>query len=64
MKTRLSYKKTLLAAAIAATLATGTGMPKVSWAQTAEATLRGRAAAKAEVVEERRHRRHAQDHSC
>jgi hypothetical protein len=50
MKTRLSYKKTLLAAAIAATLATGAGMPKVSWAQTAEATLRGRAAARAEVV--------------
>jgi outer membrane receptor protein involved in Fe transport len=50
MKTGLSYKKTLLAAAIAATLATGAGMPKVSWAQTAEATLRGRAAANAEVV--------------
>jgi len=27
MKTRLSYKKTLLAAAIAATLAAGVGMP-------------------------------------
>jgi outer membrane receptor for ferrienterochelin and colicin len=50
MKTRLNYKKTLLAAAIAATLATGTGMPKMSWAQTADATLRGKAAANAEVV--------------
>jgi outer membrane receptor protein involved in Fe transport len=50
MKTRLSYKKTLLAAAIAATLATGAGMPKVSWAQTADATLRGKAAANTEVV--------------
>src|SRR5882724_9294926 len=50
MKTRLSYNKTLLAAAIAATLATGTGMPKMSWAQTADATLRGKATANTEVV--------------
>src|ERR1700676_1438765 len=50
MKTRLSYKKTLLAAAIAAALATGAGVPSVSWAQTADATLRGNTAANAEVV--------------
>jgi outer membrane receptor for ferrienterochelin and colicin len=50
MKTGLSYKKTLLAAAIAATLATGAGMPGMSWAQTADATLRGKTAANAEVV--------------
>jgi len=50
MKTRLRYKKTLLAAAIAATLATGAGMPEMSWAQTADATLRGKTAANAEVV--------------
>src|SRR6202049_874251 len=50
MKTRLSYKKTLLAAAIAAALATGAGVPSVSWAQTADATLRGTTAANAEVV--------------
>jgi outer membrane receptor protein involved in Fe transport len=50
MKNGLSYKKTLLAAAIAATLATGAGMPKVGWAQTADATLRGKAAANTEVI--------------
>src|ERR1700680_5110696 len=50
MKTRLSHKKTLLAAAIAAALATGAGVPSVSWAQTADATLRGTTAANAEVV--------------
>jgi hypothetical protein len=50
MKTRLSYKKTLLAAAIAATLATGAGVPSVSWAQSADATLRGKAAANSDVV--------------
>src|SRR6202790_1869468 len=50
MKTRLSHKKTLLAAAIAAALATGAGVPSVSWAQTADATLRGNTAANAEVV--------------
>ena len=50
MKTRLNYKKTLLAAAIAATLATGAGMPNVSRAQTADATLRGKATANTEVV--------------
>jgi outer membrane receptor protein involved in Fe transport len=50
MRTGLCYKKTLLATAIAATLATGTGLPTVSWAQTADATLRGTTAANAEVV--------------
>jgi outer membrane receptor protein involved in Fe transport len=50
MKKRLSYKNTLLAAVIAATFAIVTGMPSVSWAQTAEATLRGKTAANAEVV--------------
>src|SRR5450631_4800712 len=50
MKTRLSYKKTLLAAAIAATLATGAGVPSVSWAQSADATLRGKAAANSEIT--------------
>jgi outer membrane receptor protein involved in Fe transport len=50
MRTGLCYKKTLLATAIAATLATGAGVPIVSWAQTADATLRGTTAANAEVV--------------
>src|ERR1700733_8409867 len=50
MKKRLSYKNTLLAAVIAATFAIVTGMPSVSWAQSAEATLRGKAAANADVV--------------
>jgi outer membrane receptor protein involved in Fe transport len=50
MKTRLNYKKTLLAAAIAAALATGAGVPSVSWAQTADATLRGNTAANADVT--------------
>jgi outer membrane receptor protein involved in Fe transport len=50
MGTRLGYKKTLLASAIAATLATGAGLPTAVWAQTADATLRGKAAADTEVV--------------
>ena len=50
MGTRLGYKKTLLASAIAATLAAGAGLPSISWAQTADATLRGTAAANAEVI--------------
>jgi hypothetical protein len=50
MKKRLSYKNILLAAVIAATFAIVTGMPGVSWAQTADATLRGKAAANADVV--------------
>jgi len=49
MKTRPSYQKTLLAAAIAATIATA-GPPRTSFAQTTEATLRGHAAADSEVV--------------
>jgi outer membrane receptor protein involved in Fe transport len=50
MKKRLSYKNILLAAVIAATFAIVTGMPSVSWAQTADATLRGKTAANADVV--------------
>jgi outer membrane receptor for ferrienterochelin and colicin len=50
MKTRARFQRTLLAAAIATALATSAGMPKLSWAQTADATLRGRAAANAEVT--------------
>jgi outer membrane receptor protein involved in Fe transport len=50
MKTRPSYRKNILAAAIAATLAGSAGIPRMSWAQTAEATLRGKTAANAEVV--------------
>jgi TonB dependent receptor/Carboxypeptidase regulatory-like domain len=50
MKIRQSYKRTLLASAIAATLAAGTGMPSISWSQTADATLRGKAAANTDVV--------------
>ena len=50
MKIRPNFQKTLLASAIAATLAVGTGIPTMSWAQTADATLRGKAAANAEVV--------------
>ena len=49
MKARHTYQKTILAAAIAAALAGGTGAPRVSWAQTADATLRGKAAANADV---------------
>jgi hypothetical protein len=50
MRTRPSYRKNILAAAIAATLAGSAGVPRVSWAQTADATLRGKTAANAEVV--------------
>src|ERR1700676_3473986 len=50
MKTRLVHKKTLLAAAIAAAIATGAVVPSVSWAQTADATLHGTTAANDEVV--------------
>jgi outer membrane receptor protein involved in Fe transport len=50
MKIRPGYQNTLLAAAIAATLATGAGVPRTSRAQTTEATLRGKAAANSDVV--------------
>jgi outer membrane receptor protein involved in Fe transport len=50
MKTRPNYRKIIFAAAIAATLAGSAGMPRMSWAQTADATLRGKTAANAEVV--------------
>jgi outer membrane receptor protein involved in Fe transport len=50
MKIRPSYQKTLLAAAIATTIATGASAPRTSYAQTTEATLRGHASANADVV--------------
>jgi outer membrane receptor protein involved in Fe transport len=50
MKLRLGFKKLLFAATVAAAIAGGTGLPTTGWAQTAEATLRGRAAANADVV--------------
>jgi len=50
MKKRLRFQRTLLAAAIAAALASGAGAPRVAWAQTADATLRGTTTANAEVV--------------
>jgi outer membrane receptor protein involved in Fe transport len=50
MNKRLGYQRTLLATAIAAALAGSAGIPRMSWAQTAEATLRGKAVANSEVV--------------
>jgi outer membrane receptor protein involved in Fe transport len=50
MKKRLRFERTILAAAIAAAVGSGAGIPRVSWAQTADATLRGTTAANAEVV--------------
>jgi outer membrane receptor for ferrienterochelin and colicin len=50
MNQRSRYQRTLLAAAIATALATSAGIPSTSWAQTADATLRGRAVANADVV--------------
>jgi outer membrane receptor protein involved in Fe transport len=50
MGKQLRFKRTLLAAAIATALASGAGLPRVSWAQSADATLRGRTAANADVV--------------
>jgi hypothetical protein len=50
MRTRACYKKILFAAAIGAVLAMGAAMPTAVWAQTADATLRGKAAANTEVV--------------
>jgi outer membrane receptor protein involved in Fe transport len=50
MNSRHIYKKTLLAAAIATALATGTSLPSVTWAQTADATLRGRATPNMDVT--------------
>ncbi len=47
---RQSYKKNVLAAAISAVLATGACVPRVGWAQSADATLRGKAAANSDVV--------------
>jgi outer membrane receptor protein involved in Fe transport len=49
MRTRLLRRNNLLASVIATTLASTAGMPTIAWAQTAEATLRGRAAANSEV---------------
>src|ERR1700683_2240551 len=50
MRKRLGHHKTMLAAAIAAALAGGVGLSSVSWAQSADATLRGKTAANADVV--------------
>jgi outer membrane receptor protein involved in Fe transport len=54
MSTRLHRNKklyrSLLATAIATTLASAVAVPTVSWAQTADATLRGKAAANSEVT--------------
>jgi hypothetical protein len=50
MRTRDCYKKILFAAVIGAALATGGAIPTAVWAQTADATLRGKAAANTEVV--------------
>jgi outer membrane receptor protein involved in Fe transport len=47
---RFDYKRNVLAAAISATLAGGAGFSGVAWAQTADATLRGRTAPNVEVT--------------
>ncbi|HEX3949710.1 MAG TPA: TonB-dependent receptor [Steroidobacteraceae bacterium] len=49
MKTAPKYRKMSFAAAIAATLAMSAG-PRTAWAQTADATLRGKATADTDVV--------------
>ena len=50
MRTRNCYKNVLFAAAFGAALVTAAAMPTAVWAQTADATLRGKAAANTEVV--------------
>ena len=50
MSKRLHCKKKLLASFIATTLASTAGVPSTGWAQTAEASLRGRAPANSEVT--------------
>jgi outer membrane receptor protein involved in Fe transport len=50
MKIRPTYQKTLLAAAIGAAIATSATVPRVSYAQTTEATLRGHAPANADIT--------------
>src|SRR5207237_320893 len=50
MSKRLHCKKKLIASFIATTLASTAGVPSTSWAQTAEASLRGRAPANSEVT--------------
>src|SRR3989454_9713745 len=50
MSKRLHCKKKLIASFIATTLASTAGMPSVGWAQTAEASLRGRAPTGSEVT--------------
>src|ERR1700674_5989062 len=42
--------RSLLATAIATTLASAVAVPAISWAQTADATLRGKSAANSEVT--------------
>ena len=44
MKTQMKKHNKLLASVIATTLAAAVGVPTTSWAQSAEATLRGKAA--------------------
>lgn len=50
MNVRLHCRKTLIGSAVAATLAAALGAPSVVWAQTADATLRGKAAANAAIT--------------
>ena len=50
MSKRLHCKKKLIASFIATTLASTAGVPSIGWAQTAEASLRGRAPTGSEVT--------------
>jgi hypothetical protein len=50
MKTSLRFKKKLLASLVAASVGSLTVAPMVSWAQTADATLRGKGPASADVT--------------
>jgi len=50
MAKRLFRNRNVLASVISATLAASAGLPTVVWAQTADATLRGKAAANSEVT--------------
>ncbi len=50
MKTQMKKHNKLLASVIATTLAAAVGVPTTSWAQSAEATLRGKAAPSAKIT--------------
>ena len=50
MKKQYRLRKRLLTSLIAAAVATSAAGPTMSWAQTADATLRGKAAANSEVT--------------